>query len=311
MIMVLAGCNTLPIDNSLAPIDHNFFSMDLNLCEQRSYGLNGCSFSALANLEDKKLSFNVYDKGTYSLRSSNCNYEKVNRYDQTGLKEIPLSELLRDRPENTLTCVFSLLVRPDGFSKSMQAKFILFDTEEFSRAKASILGTVFKNGVGWLQLRANGNRKIPLHFIADGDGTFYYQGCGVKGKKRYSGELSITINDLLNVIPTEIGASCFYSMYLVPDQGNTEAFMFILSVYDKRFIHLERPVIDWDKGKLCIKAKDPVGLVGIDNKYKYNKNKICKKVGDKFVFIGAATSSGRTTFLGIEKGEVVWEPLVR
>lgn len=310
-LMTMTSCGGLPVDNTPAPIDKNFYSLDLELCGEISYGLGGCAWNKGEDLSKKFLTVNLHHKGNYTVRSSGCNFEKRQEYDEDQRVSFTFEELLEGKPDETKTCAFSVMMRPEGFDKSMRANFLIYDQEEFNiEDQAEFNGRSFKNGVAWLQIRAGGNRATAITFATTGKGEVVYQGCGVNGSKGYDGVFNLSLDELLEILPLEVNASCDYTVFLIPNSGEPRIFMISLRVYDRQYIHLANPVLRFDGEKLKVKADEVVGVVAINDKFKYNSRKVSRKVGSDMVWVRQATANGRTTLLGVKEGKIVWEPLV-
>lgn len=309
----LSSCGRFPIDETSAPIDAHFNTLPIKLCGEQSYGINGCSYSANDDLENKFLELKLVGRGSYTLRSSNCNFEISQRYRKTKTVRYSLGELLQYKSPETITCVFSILNRPDKFDRAMKANIYLYNLEEFEAAEAKVLNRSLKNGVSWIQVREDSSKKFEINFPVEKDGIIYYDGCGISGSKKFDGYASLSLEDLYRTLPLKVSSSCAFTYYVVPYNGQITTGLFVVNVYRKNYIHLPAPAFRFKRKKrLCVYSdKRIVAVVGINSKFRKARRSVCSTVYDKMAWVQMATANGRTFFAGVKQGEIVWRPLVK
>lgn len=315
VLMILVSCGHMPVDDTPAPIDNNFKTVEFQLCGQQHFGVGGCAVPVGGGL-NKELVVPLFYKGRYTIRSSNCLFEEKSRYEKTSHLKIGIEKLIENRPQGILTCVFDVLIKPDGFDREMFGQFTLYDIEELFPSDAEMSGQEFKNGTGWIQIR---ERKLKLdeidispkiNFKTQNQGMLYYQGCGHKNNFRYEGNIDISLFQLIQNEDLRVSDSCNFVFLLVGDDGRYETFLFTLNVFNKKYVSLEKPSIrhKYDRW-LFVKGSKHVGLVAIDDRYSLS-NKLFSTVKDRVVFVRMATANGRVLILKVQKGEIVWEPFI-
>lgn len=308
--LLISGCGGIPIDNTPAPLDNNFYTFEIDVCGTKGYGLNGCALD-FNSPGGRTVEFDAFYKGEYVIQSDGCLFDRRSMYDDTERVVLSIGELIANRPSGAIACIFTMSIYPKKFDRGLSAKFILYNLEEFGIASSNILGREFHNGAGWVQVREGSNADLPIKFSSTKSGKFSFQGCGHRGDMDFNGSFEVTLSDLVSGDDLHPDLSCNYFFYLVYDDGIVETMAFTLSIYKDPIIHLPAPVIDFSKGKLCIKGDDSVGIISIGNKYKIDKRKMCEKVGNNIAWVRMATANGRTTLLGIKEGSIIWRPSLR
>lgn len=310
LVVFVSGCGLLPYDSTPSPIDSNRYSLEMDLCGQKGLGVNGCGISYFGNSK-QGLKFLAPFKGDYIIRSKNCDFEESKRYIQTTKVEYDLNYLIIEKPPGVLTCVFSVMVFPDGFDRGMQGKFILYDLESYKPAKIEVLGKDFKEGAAWIQVREESSQETRIKFNVKKSGIIRFQGCGKSGFKSFDGPFDLSLKDLLQSEPFRVSADCTYFLYLLYDDKSVETASFTLSVYRKNFVDLPDPAVSFDKERLCIEGPEVAAFVSIGELFRLNQNKVCRRLDGDFAWVRMATANGRSVLLGIKNGDVLWRPSIK
>lgn len=319
MMLILASCGQLPVDQTKPPIESNMYTVEMEACNKRGYGLLGCAYRENEDLSNKYLTIPINHKGEYIIRSNRCGINIDRRYSNQAEIKISFAELLGNRYNQT-ECLYDVKIFVDGFDKGFKGIFRLFNLEEFEPAKIVFREAEFM-GTASYQLRTGLNPATPFIFPVTESGTFILEGCDKNMEFPYSESPSLLISELL---PEAEIKTCKFTGALIPDDSlkPVKIFSIMVSRFDREAIPLQLPAIrHYRKGRIEIEVEGSVAVIQAGKERKVfncssfkscSPNKI-RKIKIKYeenvtYWIRYYTKIGRAMIVAYRNGEFVWKP---
>jgi hypothetical protein len=306
LLLLLVSCRT-PYDTSPAPINHNLMTQELSSCDQREVGLLGCFYDIKKN---GILSVPLWHRGEWQIKSERCRYIANKRYEGTQKLEISYEELLAGKPDTDDTCLYNVKVFIDGFDNGFEG-FFLLSKGDIKAAEFSFMGRSF-TGYAGLQIRESVLVPDRLSFVASTPGEIVWEGCQLKGDRRYEKDPQINFQEVIGGSPIP-AASCVLTVGLIPDNESlpVELAKVQINIYEKTVVPLPQPALEYEHGELKVTSDKLTAAIGINDKFsiqKGNGKKVLKAdvPVDEEVDVRIATSNGRFMLLRVKNGVVLW-----
>lgn len=289
--LMLSSCGSMPKDNSLSPVDAGLYVLEMRSSCGYDVGLHGCHFNSQTNLEEKFVQFPVAFKGEWEIVSDRCNFSSKQTFDGQSWVTFSWAELLKNRNQSAVACLFSMRVKIDGV-RSLMGQFLLEDNEEFESAKIRIFDRNYV-GVAYFQLKKSSSLDSFVELEAQ---EVEFEGCGASGVEQSNKVL------LSKLFPDR--KSCLMALGGVSDTFSIGTLN--IKFYDDKFVDLPMPKISYKNGKLSIEADEIVGVVAINDRWKKSNKMSLKVKSSETVFVRLLTSNGRFLVIGVQNGRVVW-----
>lgn len=318
LIFLLTACGSLPKDTSPAPIDNNFYTVEMASCGQRNTGLLGCAYETTNDLTKLYLEIPLFHKGEYLITSNKCNYNSNQIYTKTQTLKLTFAQLLANKSPDQPVCDFDVKVFIEGLDRGFRGIFILSEIDGYIPATVEYWSgqkLAAFSGVGGVQLRAGSDKSQYLKFITDKPGTLVWFGCDIEGEKEYESNPQLSLSEVFSggLIADK---SCILEAGFKPHNGKSELFTFNIQIFNNNLVQLSDPYLSYNNGKLEVVAEPAVALISINSYHKLMKGNKIKKLKrsvpqDKEVWVRIATANGRYNLYKVLNGEIIWKSLIR
>lgn len=309
LVLMLFGACTTPQDHTPPPINHNLMTLEMQSCDRQEVGLLGCFFN---EQKEGQLTVPLWYKGEYQIKSERCHYLKNSRYEGSQKLNVPYQELLANKPDFDDSCLFNIKVFIDKFDNGFEGFFVLSQGD----IKVMNFEALNKQYLGYAGLQIiEGSRFLnPIKITAQTPGILFWEGCPKSGKKKYSKDPTVSIEDVLDgvVLPS---TSCILTMGLIPDDETlpVEIGKVHINIYEKTVVPLPLPVLDYDEDFeiLTVRADKLAAGLGINDSVSVKSGKGKKKISrevlkDEPADVRIMTSNGRFLLLKVKNGEILW-----
>lgn len=307
LMVLMFGCRSIPYDSSPAPINHNKMTLELSACNKQEVGLNGCFYKdSLA----ETLEIPLWGKGEYQIRSERCNFFENKRYENSQKLELSFETLLSEKPEEESTCLYNIKVFIDGFDNGFEGFFLL------SKGDLKPLEFRFQDkeylGYAGVQIKEGNPVQGRIRIKAETSGIIVWEGCQVKGQRRYQQNPEINFQEIIAGTPVP-AASCILSIGIIPDNESipVEYGKFHINIFEKVIQSLSQPSLSYKDKELTVVADKDIAVLSIGDSWTFRRGDNLKRFTAKVkqneeVNVRIATSNGRYMLLKVKNGEVLW-----
>lgn len=305
-LLVIIGCTT-PQDMTPPPINHNKMTLEMAACDKQEVGLLGCFYNQDLS---KNLRIPLWYKGEYQIRSERCNFFENSRYENSEELEFTYEKLIANKPENEKTCLFNIKVFIDKFDNGFQGFFLLSE----GNIKALEFNLSNQNYLGYAGIQIKeGQTLLPnIAIKAKTKGLVFWEGCKVRGEKKYQSDPTINISEIIGDIAFPLD-TCILTIGLIPSdvQLPVELAKIHINIFEKVIVTLPQPSLEYKNEKLKVNADKIVAAIGIGNslsvEYGNRKKSYKRNVKEnEEVDVRIMTSNGRFMLLKVKNGEILW-----
>lgn len=318
VILILAGCGTIPKDNTAAPIKNNLYTAEFTACGRSNVGLVTCNFNSEEDLEAKFLQVPLYGDGEFQIKSTKCNYFVNARYSGNTFFKASFATLMKDKLPDQAVCDFDIKVFMDGMDQGYRGILSLVHSDRPLANVEYWAGSALASfkGVGEIQLRAGTNTDQYLKYLTTKPGTLVWFGCDMDGQKDYDSNPQLALSEVFlgGLIDSK---SCILETGFIPTDGSpAEVFTINIQIFTKAIVRLADPKLKYDGEKLKVIAEPVVALIAIGDDYKLQsgtkEQKHSAKVSkDQIVWVRLATANGRYSLYQVLNGEIIWTSLIK
>lgn len=270
LILTLAGCGkSLRPDPFPASFISNYPNLEIKACGKYWNGQAICSIADGASYDALDIRVQGYYKGSLRIVSTDCGIDEVKRYQNSELIKISVPG------KADKDCTITVTMSPE-----------LPKEEDSTIQIHSFLGYIAIRKLSIDEKWSGYTRKVTgafrsefkLSVSKEGLYNVYIEGCGISYHKNITmenGEIKIQLSDAVFNLGID---NCILDGVAFDSDFNETLFNVLISKYASDYVPLSNPNLSWGKNTLIVKADQTVSIIGVDRKYKIDREEEFSKV---------------------------------